>query len=346
MKALVYRGKNQLKVEEVPIPEIGPGELLVKVACCGVCPTDIKKIQYGTVPPPRIFGHETAGTIVQLGTGVSGFAVGDRVALHHHVPCMNCYFCRHRTFAQCPQYKQTGITSGFEPAGGGFAEYVRVLGFVIPGVVRIPDHVPFEKAIFLEPVNTILKGIRRLALLPGDSVLIIGQGPVGQIFTYLAKKAGMRVLASDLFHSRLEGARLFGAARVFTPEETAAIVAEATQGRGVDAVILTVPSNSLVQEAVKCVRPGGEVLVFAHTRKGDPGLVDFAEICVDEKTLLGSYSADFELQAEVAALVFSAEMPLGRLVSHRFGLEGGADAIEMASTPSEKALKIVVGSEF
>src|SRR3569623_1749752 len=118
MRALVYRGIDDLRVEEVPVPRIGPGELLVKVAACGVCPTDIKKIHYGTVAPPRIFGHETAGTIVKTGARVRGFKAGDRVALHHHVPCLKCHACRHGAFAQCPKYTRTGITAGFEPAGG------------------------------------------------------------------------------------------------------------------------------------------------------------------------------------------------------------------------------------
>ncbi len=125
MRAVVYRGVNDLRLETVPVPRVGRHELLVKVAVCGVCPTDIKKIQHGTVPPPRIFGHETAGVISKLGPGVSdlGWKVGDRVALHHHVPCLDCHFCRHRAFAQCETYKRTGITAGFEPAGGGYAEY-------------------------------------------------------------------------------------------------------------------------------------------------------------------------------------------------------------------------------
>ena len=140
MRAVVYRGVNDLRVETVPVPRINAGELLVKVAVCGVCPTDIKKIQYGAIAPPRIFGHETAGTIVKIGGGAnvlaSRFKIGDRVALHHHVPCLDCHFCRHRAFAQCATYKRTGITAGFEPAGGGFAEYVRVMNFVLPGVVK------------------------------------------------------------------------------------------------------------------------------------------------------------------------------------------------------------------
>src|SRR5215470_2587200 len=211
MQAVVYRGANDLRVETLPVPATGTGELLVKVAVCGVCPTDIKKIHYGTVPPPRVFGHETAGTIVRAGSGVKQFRIGDRVALHHHVPCLKCHACRHRAFAQCAQYKRTGITAGYEPAGGGYAEYVRVMSFVLPGVVKIPRCNSFLEGAMLEPVNTVLKAINRLALLPGDTVLVAGQGPIGLMFTRLLKLRGMKVLATDLFESRLDLATKFGA---------------------------------------------------------------------------------------------------------------------------------------
>src|SRR3954462_2067231 len=176
MRAAVYRGVNHLVTETVPIPRSGRHELLVRVAACGVCPTDIKKIQYGTVPPPRVFGHETAGTIVKVGPGAAtrGFRAGDRVALHHHVPCLKCHACRHRAFAQCDTYKRTGITAGFEPAGGGYAEYVRVMPFVLPGGVKLPPQNSFLEGAMLKPVNTVLKGIYRLPLLPGDPLLAPG----------------------------------------------------------------------------------------------------------------------------------------------------------------------------
>src|SRR5438128_4453491 len=198
MRAVVYRGVNELCVETVPVPRIRPDELLVKVAACGVCPTDIKKIQFGTVPPPRIFGHETAGAVVQVGARARQFRVGDRVALHHHVPCLECHACRHRAFAQCAAYKRTGITAGFEPAGGGYAEYVRVMSFVLPGVVKIPPRNSFAEGAMLEPVNTVLKAVQRLSLLRGDIVLVAGQGPIGLMFTRILRLEGMRVLATDL----------------------------------------------------------------------------------------------------------------------------------------------------
>src|SRR6201998_4686448 len=178
MRAVVYRGVTDMRCETVPVPHIGPGELLVKIATCGICGTDLKKIHTGSHSAPRIFGHEMAGTIVAVGEGVSEYEVGDRVMVFHHVPCDECYYCRKGTPAQCPLYKKVGVTAGFEPSGGGFAEYIRVMDFVVRygGVVRIPDGVPFEQAAFVEPVNTVLKGGKMLDLCSGDSGVVLGQG--------------------------------------------------------------------------------------------------------------------------------------------------------------------------
>ena len=166
MRAAVYRGVNDVRVETVPVPEIGHGELLIHVASCGICGTDLKKIHSGSHSAPRIFGHETAGTVAAIGPGVTSFKPGDRVMVFHHIPCRNCYYCRKKTFAQCPVYKKVGVTAGFEPAGGGFAGYVRVMDWIVRdgGVVAIPDGVPFEQAAFVEPVNTCLKGVKMLNL--------------------------------------------------------------------------------------------------------------------------------------------------------------------------------------
>src|SRR5271170_3961574 len=311
MRAVVYRGVNDLRLETVPVPSIGANELLVKVAVCGVCPTDIKKIQYGTVPPPRIFGHETAGTIVKIGAGRSSLVtrhsslkVGDRVALHHHVPCLKCHFCRHRAFAQCETYKRTGITAGFEPAGGGYAEFVRVMNFVLPAVVKIPKKNSFAEGAMLEPVDTVLKAVKRLNLLRGDTVLVAGQGPIGLMFTRLLKLPGVNVIATDLLPSRLRLAKKFGARWGWRGDDAAlpGKILRVTRGRGLDAAIVAVPSLEAAQEALRLVRGAGQVMLFAHTRRGAQLGIDPAVICVDEKELLGSYSSHFTLQAEVARL--------------------------------------------
>jgi L-iditol 2-dehydrogenase len=344
MRAVVYRGPNDLRVETVPVPRLGPGDLLVKVAVCGVCPTDIKKIQFGTVLPPRIFGHETAGTIVRVGSRVRGFRIGQRVALHHHVPCLHCHACRHRAFAQCPEYKRTGITAGFEPAGGGYAEYVRVMPFVLPGVVRIPARNTFLEAAMLEPVNTVLKAVRRLNLRRGDAVLVAGQGPIGLMFTRLLVLEGMRVLATDLFQSRLKLARQFGA------RWTRLAKAEENSGNSsppnvvLDAAVIAAPSDALVRQAQESVRGGGQILLFSHTRRGTQTALDLATICVDEKDLLGSYSSDFLLQPEVARLVFGRRLDVRPLITHQFPLLQTDAAIKLASRPTPSSLKIVVNS--
>lgn len=346
MRALVYRGANDLRVETVPVPSISEDELLVRVGVCGVCPTDIKKIQHATVPPPRIFGHETAGVIVRLGSGVRGFAEGDRVALHHHVPCMKCHACRHKAFAQCPVYRKTGVTAGFEPAGGGFAEYARVLPFVFPGIVRIPARNSLEEGALLEPVNTVLKGVRRLGLLPGDRVWVAGQGPVGLLFTRLLTLEGVSVAASDLISERLQLAREFGASEVFLangPDFEAHLSQNARDG--FDAVVVAVPVDGLVSKAMATVRGGGRILLFAHTQKGAMRDLDLGEICVSEKDLLGSYSADITLQEEVAELVFSRKLNVRGLVSHRYALENAVAAVEVAARPRAGTLKVVVQCE-
>ena len=339
MRAAVYRGANDLRIETVPVPRIGPGDLLVKVAACGVCPTDIKKIHYGTVPPPRIFGHETSGTIVKTGAKIRGFKTGDRVALHHHVPCHACHACRHRAFAQCEQYKRTGITAGFEPAGGGFAEYVRVLPFVLPGVVKIPAKNSFEEGAMLEPVNTVLKAVKRLSLLPGDNVLVAGQGPIGLMFTRLLQLRGMNVLATDLMDSRLKLAKKFGARWAFNPSSKFQVPSSALL---LSAAVLAVPSDAALTQAMQLIRGAGQVLLFAHTKRGALTELDLASICVDEKDLLGSYSADFTLQREVARLVFSRQLDVRPLITHRYPLAETAAAVQLASHPTPDSLKVLV----
>jgi len=350
MRAVVYRGMDDLRVETIPVPRIGAKELLVKVAVCGVCPTDIKKIQCGTVPPPRIFGHETAGTIVKTGARIKDFKIGDRVALHHHVPCMDCHFCRHRAFAQCPQYKRTGITAGFEPAGGGFAEYVRVMDFVLPGVVKIPAKNSFEEGAMLEPVNTVLKAVKRLNLLPGDKALVAGQGPIGLMFTRLLQLQGVKVLATDLLESRLKLAKKFGARRVCLATQLS------TFNSQLDSAIIAVPSAAAVTQAFQLLRGGGQILIFAHTKRnslahqmgegrGEDNStfnLDLASICLDEKDLIGSYSSDFTLQDEAARLVFSRKLDVRKLISHRFSLAETAAAVQLASRPTPDSLKILV----
>jgi L-iditol 2-dehydrogenase len=348
MRAIVYRGINDMRLETVPVPQIGPGELLIKIATCGICGTDLKKIHMGSHSAPRIFGHEMAGVVADVGAGVTNFAVGDRVMSFHHVPCGECYYCRKNTPAQCPLYKKTGATAGFEPSGGGFSEYIRVMDFVVAygGVVRIPDDVPFEQAAFVEPLMTVLKGTKLLNLASDDTVLVIGQGPIGLMHAALARRTGARVLTSDLFPERHAIAARFGLMNPIHAgiENVVERVMTESEGRGADAVILAVGGNGLIRTAMDAVRPGGTVMLFAQTQHGEASF-DPAAVCVDEKTLLGSYSSSFPILGEVTELVFGAYrngFDLTQLISHRFPMEDAVAAIEIASHPQAESMKIMI----
>src|ERR1700751_50615 len=257
MRAAVYRGVNDVCVETVPVPEIGPGEVLLRVAACGICGTDLKKIYTGSHSAPRIFGHETAGTIAAVGKGVEVFSVGDRVMVFHHIPCGKCYYCRKNTFAQCQVYKKVGCTAGFEPSGGGFAEYVRVMEWIVRrGLVKIPDGVPFEQAAFVEPVNTCFKAIKNLSLEPDETVLVIGQGPIGILLAALAARTGARVLTSDLYPERHAVAAKFGLNHPLNARgDVAAAAKDVTDGPGADVALLAVGGNGLIQVAMDAIRP-------------------------------------------------------------------------------------------
>jgi L-iditol 2-dehydrogenase len=344
MQAAVYRGIADVRLEAVAVPEIGAGELLVRVHTCGVCGTDLKKIATGSHSAPRIFGHETAGVVAAVGPGVSDFHPGDRVVVFHHIPCGECYYCRHQTFAQCETYKRVGSTAGFEPSGGGFAEYVRVMDWIVRrGTVPIPEGVSFEQASFVEPVNTCMKGIERLGLKAHETVLVIGQGPIGILLSVLAKRAGVRVITSDLYPQRLTIATSFGLDNIIdaSRDDTVNRAREMTDGRGADAAILAVGGNGLIRTAMDAVRPGGRILLFAQTLRGE-ATIDPASVCVDEKTLLGSYSASVELQEESVRFVMHREVDLERLISHRFSLASSVEALNLAAHPQPDSMKIVI----
>jgi L-iditol 2-dehydrogenase len=344
MQAAVYRGVDDVRLENVPVPKIGAGELLVRVHSCGICGTDLKKIATGSHSAPRIFGHEVGGVVAAIGDGVADYRVGDRVMYFHHIPCGDCYYCSHKVFAQCPTYKKVGATAGFEPSGGGFAEYVRVMDWIVErGLVRIPDGVSFEQASFIEPVNTCMKGIETLALKSGETVLVIGQGPIGIILSVLAKRYGVRVITSDLFPQRLTIGKAFGLVENIDASacNTVQSIKERTEGRGADAVILAVAGNGLIRPAMDATRPGGRVLLFAQTQHGE-ATIDPAAVCVDEKSLLGSYSASVDLQQESAKFVLSREMDLERLISHRFSLADSIEALQLAAHPKPDSMKVVI----
>jgi L-iditol 2-dehydrogenase len=280
-----------------------------------------------------------------VGSGVTPYQPGDRVVAFHHIPCLDCFYCHHKLFAQCPVYKKVGITAGFEPAGGGFAQYVRVMDWVAArGVERIPDGVSFDRATLVEPLNTCLKAVVQCDPQPGEFVAILGQGPIGLMFTMLVHRSGARIAATDAIPERLAVSARCGADFTWNPRQTdvAAEIKKLTQGRGADLVIVAASVPGIVDQAMACSRPGARVLLFAQTSATERIEASGADICVGERTLFGCYSASVELQKESASLVFDGQLPVEELISHRLPLGKICSGIDLALRPGPKSLKIIV----
>jgi L-iditol 2-dehydrogenase len=345
MRAGVYREKGIVRVEEVPVPEVRDNELLIKVAACGICGTDIKKIFQRYVDPPQILGHELAGTVVAVGRGVTKWKPGDRVMSFHHTPCGDCFYCEKRLFSQCKQYKTTGLTGGFTPNGGGFGEYVKAMPWVAErGLVALPDDVTFEEATFIEPINTIVKAVQKARVAPGETVLVIGCGPIGLQLLMVSKLQSNNLYTSDPIAERRAKSLTLGAIESFDPTNgklVSAIQAK-TEGRGADAVLVAVAHPALVAEALAAARPGGRVLLFAAN---DPVTkIEFpaAAVGIDEKEILGSYSAAVDIQESAATLVLHKKLPVMDIVTHRFPLDRIQEALELAARPTAQSLKILI----
>jgi L-iditol 2-dehydrogenase len=348
MRAGVYREKGIVRVEEVPVPDVGEGEVLIKVAACGICGTDIKKIYQRYVEPPQILGHEVAGRVVAVGPGVTKWKLGDRVMSFHHTPCGKCFFCQKRSFSQCKQYKSTGLTGGFTPNGGGFGEYVKAMPWVVErGIVALPDNVSFEEATFIEPINTIVKAVQKARIEPGETVLIIGCGPIGLQLLMVTKTAGGRIYTSDPVATRRAKSVTLGAIDSFDPISGKLVgeIRARTEGRGADAVLVAVAHPAVVVEALAAARPGGRVLLFAAN---DPVTkIEFpaAAVGIDEKEILGSYSAAVDIQDSAAALVLEKKLPVMEIVTHRFPLARIQEGLDLAARPTEDSLKILITHE-
>jgi L-iditol 2-dehydrogenase len=318
----------------------------VQVRVVGLCQSDIKKIRYPLYEPPRIFGHETAGTIAAVGSQVKGWNVGDRVAVMHHIPCMRCAYCLNENFSMCNVYKNISTTAGFNPSGGGFAEYVKVPGHIVEngGLIPIPDHISFEEASFVEPTNCCLKAVKKAQIAPGQTVLITGAGPIGLMFIMLVQYFGARAIATDLLPSRIEKAVEIGAEAAFDARDPdlAKKVQDLTGGMGADVALLAVPSDKAFFQALNCTRKGGKILFFAE-------FPDEVEIPINpnilyrrEIDLIGSYSSSYRLQNLAADIVFSRRINVRSLISDRYPLENLHQAVEQAIAPTAETYKILI----
>jgi L-iditol 2-dehydrogenase len=305
----------------------------------------LKKIEHGFVAAPQIFGHEVSGTVVAVGAGVSKWKPGDRVMSFHHVPCGSCFYCDRRLFSQCPSYKKVGLTAGFDPNGGGFAQYVRALPWVAErGMVGIPDDISFDEASFIEPVNTCIKAVEKARVAAGETAVVMGLGPIGLLLAMLSKLEGATVIGSDPMPERRAKSVSLGVDLAVDPSQgrLAEEIGSRTQGRGADVVLVAVPIPAALTDALSLARPGGRVLLFAQN---DPLMkIEFpaAAVGVEEKEILGSYSAAVDRAGKATRLIFTHQLPVNKLISHRFSLEDMDKALQLAARPVGNSLKVVI----
>jgi L-iditol 2-dehydrogenase len=344
VRAVVYHGRDDLRLEDVPRPEPGPGEMLVRVDACGICPTDLTKVEKGLLPAPRVFGHEIAGTVAALGPGTDRYEVGQRVVVHHHIPCRRCFYCERKAYAQCPRYKQNGTTAGFEAAGGGYAEYVKAFDWIVEeGTIPVPDAVLPEEAVFVEPVNTCLKAVQKARVRKGETALVVGQGPIGLLLMQLLKWAGADVFVSDPLAERREVGESLGATLALDAVgDVPAEVRGLTSGRGVDTAFVAAVGPKALAQALDATRFGGRIMSFAATSPGETAEIDLGVMTTSEKDILTSYSASVDVQDQAAQLVFGREVRVREMVSHLLPMSRALEAFELAFRPGPGTLKVVI----
>jgi L-iditol 2-dehydrogenase len=331
MRAAVHAGAGDIRLETRPAPEIGPGEILLRVRGCGLCGSDLAKLR-GPAPEPAVLGHEVVGEIAAVGAGVPAFRAGERVVVAHHVPCAACHYCRRGSTSMCRAFK----ASNLDP--GGFAEYVRVPAANVRHVTfRVPPEMPDAVAAFTEPLGCCVRAIRRAAVEAGDTVLVAGLGAMGCLLLQLARRRGARVVAVDPLPGRRALAEALGADRAVAPEDAPAALAGPSAGRGADVVVLTAGAPSLVRSALGWVRDGGAVHLFAGEGEGP---LPVGELYRRELTLTATYSSSPVDLAEAFALVRSGAVRVAELCSHRVPLERLAEGVGLMER--REALKVFV----
>jgi L-iditol 2-dehydrogenase len=329
MRAAVHAAPGVLRVEERPVPRIGPGELLVRVRGCGLCGSDLAKLR-APRQLPAVLGHEVVGDVAAVGDGVTAVRPGDRVVVAHHVPCLTCHYCRRGSVSMCRAFKESNLDPG------GFAEYVRVPPEnARHATFRVPPGLADAEAAFTEPLACCLRAVRRSGVGPGDLVLVVGLGAIGALLTQLAVRAGAQVVGTDLLPPRRELARSLGASGVASPDELAGVLGSHSAGRGADCVLLTAGPPPLVRQALGWARDGGQVHLFVGEGEGP---LPIGELYHRELTLTATYSSSPADLAEAFELIAGGAVRVAPLLSHRLPLERLEEAARLMER--REALKV------
>jgi L-iditol 2-dehydrogenase len=339
MRVLMYYSNRDVRVEEMPVPRIGPGELLMKVVASGVCGSDVME-WYRRDKVPLVLGHETTGEVVAAGSGVEKVKKGDRVAVTHHVPCNTCHYCLNGHHTVCETLLRG---THFDP--GGFAQFVRVPSINVDrGVFRIPEGVSHAAASFMEPLACVLRGQRNAGLRPGQSVLVLGSGISGLLHIGLARALGAGlVVAGDTIPFRMEKAKEMGAHLVLEVDESLPQrLRQANEGRLADAVIICF--EGFIPVALRSVEKGGTVLFFAGAEEGAmlPATINDL-FWRTEVTLTSTYAgAPYDCRTALD-LIRAGAVPVERTITHRLSLDEGAKGFEAVCAPTEHdCVKVII----
>ncbi len=339
MRVARWYSNRDVRIEEMPVPQIGPGELLVRVEACGICGSDVME-WYRLDRAPLVLGHEIGGQIEAVGEDIGhNYKVGDRISAAHHVPCNTCHYCLSGHHTVCDTLRQTN----FDP--GGFAEYLRLPAINVDrGVFPLPDEMTYEEATFIEPLACVLRGQRLARMQPGKSVLVVGSGIAGLLHVQLARMLGAsRVVAVDINDYRLEAARQFGAdAAIRAEEELSGYLLQINQGRLADLVIVCTGAISAIVQALKSVERGGTVLFFAPTSPGATVPLSITELFWrNEITLTSSYAASPADYQTALELIRAGNIPVRQMITHRLTLAETGMGFQLVAEAND-SLKVII----
>jgi L-iditol 2-dehydrogenase len=338
MRVAMYYTNQDIRIEEMPTPAIGPGELLVRVEASGVCGSDVME-WYRIHKAPLVLGHEIAGEVVEVGEGVTHYKVGDRVSASHHVPCNTCHYCLSGNHTACDTLR----TTNFDP--GGFAEFLRLPALNVDrGVYLLPDEVSFEEATFIEPLACVLRAQRRAQVEPGKTVLVLGSGIGGLLHIHLAGRLGAtRVIATDIDDARLRAASRFGADLALNAKEDIPVrLREVNEGRLADSIIVCTGAVTALKQALECVERGGTILFFAPTDKDVTIPLSINELFWrNDVTLTTSYAGDYADHMTALQLIQAKRVTVNEMITHKLGLAETGEGFKLVAEAHD-SIKVII----
>lgn len=343
MKAVVCYGQNNLKMADLPIPDIADDEVLIRMTACGLCGTDIQKIRGDSVVNPTVLGHEVVGEIVKKGQQITHFNLGDRVITAIHVPCFTCHYCRKGHYTICEQFRKNNIDPG------GFAEFIRIPALHVKHLTyKVSENVSDEEATLIEPIACCLHGLKQANIKPLDKVLVMGAGTIGILHAQLAKVQGAdTVIISDISEFKLQTALAVGCDHIINVAEKDIVseINRLTNNQGVDVVIIAAGVASLLADAMNVVRRAGRIVVFSGFDKDKMVSIDASRFFKDEITIVGTYSVTPYELPEALDLLEKKKLHTKEMITHVFPLDKLSEAIELSINPTQQVLKVIIKTD-